>query len=105
MQYAYLQWFFMFAWVPTIIVWLFYWRFLIRYKKTFTICIIGSILFALPWDYWATHFWLWRFSPDHTLGIEFLGIPLEEYVFFTSFTVLYASIALVLRKELKLKKI
>lgn len=91
----------MFAWVPLLVVWLFYWRLLIQYKKTLLFCAIGAIIFGLPWDYWATHHWLWHFSPDRTLGVEMLGIPAEEYVFFVSYALLYASLALVLRKKLK----
>lgn len=101
----YIKWFAMFAWAPTTTIWLFYWRYLKGYKKTFLYCILGSCLFGTPWDYWATHFWLWHFSTAKTLGVTLLGIPVEEYIFFGSFAVLYASIALVLKKELKIKKI
>ena len=104
MKYTYLQWFFLFAWAPTIVIWLFYWRILITYLRVFLLCIIGSIVFATPWDYWATHHWLWHFTTDRTIGINFLGIPLEEYVFFASFTVLYTSLALILRKQFKISK-
>jgi lycopene cyclase domain-containing protein len=105
MHYDYLKWFLIFCWTPTIIIWLFYWRYLIRYKKVFLICILGSILFATPWDYWATHSWLWHFSPEHTLGINLLGLPVEEYVFFITETLLYASLALALRSHFKSRKI
>lgn len=100
-HFDYLKWFLLFAWIPTAVIWLFYWRILIQYKKVFYLCIIGSIIFGVPWDYWATHSWLWHFSPEHTLGINFLGLPLEEYVFFVSETMLYASLALVLRDKFR----
>jgi lycopene cyclase domain-containing protein len=99
-HYDYLKWFLFFAWFPTVIIWLFYWRILIKYKKVFLLCMIGAVLFGYPWDYFATHVWLWRFSPDHTLGMNFLGLPVEEYIFFASEALLYSSLALVLRQKI-----
>lgn len=104
-QLDYIKWFAVFAWTPIIIVWAFYWRYLIKFSKVFLYCIIGSVIFGTVWDYWATHYWLWHFSPDHTLGVNILGLPVEEYVFFISFTILYASIALVLKDKMRIKKL
>jgi lycopene cyclase domain-containing protein len=100
-HFDYLKWFLFFAWIPTVIIWLCFWKILVKYKKVFVFCIIGSVIFGFPWDYWATHSWLWNFSPDHTLGINFLGLPIEEYIFFVSETILYVSLALVLRNKLQ----
>ena len=52
----------------------------------FIICvtIIGSI-----WDVWATkhgkkdRIWLWQFNRKQTLGFTLLGLPYEEYLFYT----------------------
>lgn len=96
MHYTYIEWQLLLAWVPTLVIFLFFWRTLIRYGKVYGLCIAGSFLFATPWDYWATHSWLWHFSPDLTINKHFLGLPLEEYMFFVSFTVLYVSIAIIL---------
>ncbi len=47
------------------------------------ITVVGSI-----WDIWATKHgnkdpvWLWTFNHKDTLGIEFLGLPIEEYLFY-----------------------
>jgi len=98
-HYTYLGWLFALAILPSLLVWAFKWRQLIVYRKVFLYCFMGSVLFATPWDYWATHSWLWHFSPDRTVNVHFLGLPLEEYVFFISYTFLYASLALVLRNR------
>ncbi len=48
-----------------------------------SVAIIGSI-----WDIWATRHsrkdcvWLWQFNRSETLGIKFLGLPIEEYLFY-----------------------
>jgi len=99
-HFDYIKWFFYFCWIPIGIVWCFYWRQLWPYKKVFLYCILASTIFGWAWDYWATHSWLWHFSPDHTLGINLLGLPVEEYIFFASETILYTSLALVFRKKI-----
>jgi lycopene cyclase domain-containing protein len=103
MHYTYIEWQLLLAGLPTLILWLFYWRLLSNYTKVFIYCIVGSVVFATPWDYWATHSWLWHFSSALTVNKRFLGLPLEEYMFFVVFTLMYASIALVLRDKLMKK--
>ena len=49
------------------------------------ITIMGSI-----WDVWATRHskkdrvWLWQFNHSDTLGIKFLGLPIEEYLLYVT---------------------
>ncbi len=53
-----------------------------------TITIIGSI-----WDVWATRHgkrdrvWLWQFNHRQTIGMRFLGLPVEEYLFYVASSV------------------
>ena len=52
------------------------------------VAIIGSI-----WDVWATQHgkkdrvWLWQFNRKQTIGIRFLGLPIEEYLFYVASSV------------------
>lgn len=52
------------------------------------VTLIGSI-----WDVWATRHgkrdrvWLWQFHRTQTLGYRFLGLPIEEYLFYTASSV------------------
>lgn len=101
----YLKWFLIFAWAPTLVVWIFKWRLLTNYWRVLGLVILGCTLIAFPWDYWATHSWLWHFSTQHTLGLHFLGLPVEEFIFFSSEALLYASLALVLRDSFKKRKL
>jgi len=47
------------------------------------ITLVGSI-----WDIWATKHggkdpvWLWSFNHKGTMGLTFLGLPIEEYLFY-----------------------
>lgn len=97
----YLKWQLFFAWLPIAVVWLLYWKILLKHLKTILFCIIGGTAIAFPWDYWATHSWLWGFSKVHTTGIVFLGLPIEEWSLFISEIVLYSSLSLVLYTFLK----
>lgn len=42
------------------------------------------------WDVLFTESGIWHFNPDYVLGVYFLGLPLEEWMFFL--TVPYASV-------------
>ncbi len=57
----------------------------IRFHKTwkafFPAAIIVAIVFAL-WDAVFTRLGVWNFNPDYVLGSHFLGLPVEEWLFF-----------------------
>lgn len=59
------------------------WKYLIP-----AILITGT--FFIVWDVWFTKIGVWSFNEDHLLGISFVGLPVEEHLFF--FTIPYASI-------------
>jgi lycopene cyclase domain-containing protein len=72
--------------IPTIIAGFFLSNFIsLSALVPFVVCvtIIGSI-----WDIWATRHgkkdrvWLWQFNRNDTMGIKFLGLPCEEYLFY-----------------------
>lgn len=55
----------------------FNYHFLSFFKASF-IVLIPFIL----WDIWFTKIGVWWFNNDYLLGIRFLGLPLEEWLFF-----------------------
>lgn len=44
-------------------------------------CLLTAALF-LCWDAWYTHLGVWGFNRDYTLGAYYLGLPIEEFLFF-----------------------
>jgi lycopene cyclase domain-containing protein len=54
----------------------------IKYWKLFTISTVVVALIFLLWDYYFTAIGVWSFNYDYCLGIELLGMPLEEWLFF-----------------------
>ncbi len=54
------------------------------YKKFkslfFSILIVASIF--IPWDIWFAYKGIWGFNNDYLLGVYYLRLPLEEWLFF-----------------------
>lgn len=55
--------------------------FFTRWKYAFPAIILGSIPF-LAWDVWFAHKGFWGFTDDYLIGVRFLGLPFEEWLFF-----------------------
>ena len=94
---SYLKWLTIFVWIPTLVLWVWNFRVLKRYKKTLLICVGCALLFSIPWDLWAIGTHIWIFPPENIVGIWLFGIPLEEYLFITTVTVEICTLTLVLK--------
>lgn len=57
----------------------------IRFDKHFPALLKASVLVAIPfviWDVLFTKFGVWWFNTNYTLGLNILGLPIEEWLFF-----------------------
>ncbi len=57
----------------------------IQFHKYFLSFLKASAVVAIPfivWDIWFAKNGVWWFNFDYTLGIDILGLPLEEWLFF-----------------------
>lgn len=64
-------------------------KFYKTWKAFFPAVIVTSIVF-ISWDISFTLFGIWSFNSKYLIGTNFLGIPVEEWLFF--FCIPYASI-------------
>jgi len=53
-----------------------------RKWKSLTTAILISGFFFIVWDSLFTYYGFWSFNDNFTLGLRFLGLPLEEWLFF-----------------------
>ncbi|HRQ85167.1 MAG TPA: lycopene cyclase domain-containing protein [Flavobacteriales bacterium] len=44
--------------------------------------ILGMMLLFIPWDILATARGVWGFNDEHLIGVQLLGLPVEEWLFF-----------------------
>jgi len=99
-DYPYLKWHIIFVLIPSIVIWMWYWKYLIKYKKTLLWITGLSIIWGFIFDLVASPILkLWFFN--NSLNIYFAGLPLEEYMFLFFVPQELAIIFLLLRRKFK----
>ncbi|MBI2029494.1 lycopene cyclase domain-containing protein [Candidatus Gottesmanbacteria bacterium] len=53
------------------------------------------MVFSIPWDIHAIQTRIWHFPKDTNLGILIFSIPVEEFLFMMTITLMVASITIV----------
>ncbi len=56
-------------------------RFSSQWYALFPAILISAAIF-IGWDYWFTQLGVWEFNPRYVLGIFYLDLPIEEWLFF-----------------------
>ena len=51
------------------------------WKAFWPACLL-TMMFFIAWDVWFTNQGIWGFNDAYLIGIEVLGLPLEEFLFF-----------------------
>jgi hypothetical protein len=93
----YLSWLTTFVFIPSAIVWLIFWKYLIKFKKTFIFVTAFSLLWGLLFDIVGSSHWhIWYYT--HNLNIYLLGLPLEEYLILLFLPQQITAIFLLIRK-------
>lgn len=96
---SYWIWLAIYVFIPIIIMCIWKWNLLSKFKKTIVLCGIGSLVFAVPWDHFAIKDGLWWFPENEILGIWFLGLPIEEWCFIFFIGMEVAMMALIYMGE------
>ena len=95
---VYILWLVVFVWLPLSVLWIIYRCLVWNHKKTLIVCVIGALLFGIPWEIYAIGSGVWYFLPSSILGIYFLNIPIEEILFIVFTTLLISTIILILKQ-------
>jgi len=98
LDYPYLRWHIIFVIVPSLIIWLWQGHYLKRYKRTFLIICLASLVWGFIFDLVASSVLkLWFFNDN--FNVYLFGLPLEEYMFLLFVPQLMASIFLLIKKH------
>jgi lycopene cyclase domain-containing protein len=54
----------------------------VQYWPRLALSAMAMALIFIPWDVWFTMEGVWWFNENYTLGIRFLNLPIEEWLFF-----------------------
>ncbi len=94
---AYLIWLSIFIWFPILLLWIFNFKLLWKYRITLLHVMLFALIFFIPWDLLAINTHIWSFPKGTNLGILIGKIPLEEYLF-TVFGALFAGCLTIIAK-------
>lgn len=96
---SYWIWLAVYVFIPSIIVLIWKKDLIKKYKRTVVLCGIGSLIFAVPWDYFAVGNGIWWFPPAEIIGVNVLGLPIEEWLFTFFIGMEIAMFAIVYARE------
>ncbi len=94
LEYLLLLTFFIF--LPLVSMWIWKFSVLKQYMPIFLLTTMGALLFAVPWDYLSLKEKVWQLHVEKTLPFLFLGLPLEEWLFYLSVTWLFSTTTILL---------
>ena len=97
------MWLLIFTISPLMILWIWKFKYLTKYKIVFFLAPIGSLIFSIPWDIISVKENIWYFTEPHILGIYILWLPIEEWFFIILVTLVFSSVTVVLWKKFGVK--
>lgn len=104
MTYSYLLWLLLFVWLPTLLIWVGNFHLFWKYKHTILCTVVLTLLFSIPWDIYAIKSGIWYFPKPSVVGIFFLSIPLEEYLFMATVALLISSVTILVKYKFNKSK-
>jgi lycopene cyclase domain-containing protein len=67
-----------------------------RERRALAWTLLGAAVGGWAWDYTAIQLGFWSFTDTHKIGIHFLGLPLEEWLWILGVSWMFAGLALIL---------
>lgn len=97
----YILWLLLVVWIPLALLWIRHFHYLKGYLRTFRFVIVASLIITIPWDILAVRADIWHYFEGHILGVWFLWLPIEEYLYILTVSVYIATGTLLLRRWAK----
>ncbi len=82
LNYPYVRWHLIFTIIPTLLSWLFWGKYLLRYKKTILLIAFCGVVYGTAWDIiGSVIFHLWFYDGTKHIGFPLAGLPWGEYLY------------------------
>ena len=94
---TYILWLFLFVGMPLGLL-LRWRRALWRQRRALALTVLGSLAGGWAWDALAVRFGLWFYDDRNIIGLWYLGLPLEEWLWIVGVTLLFGSLTVVLEE-------
>jgi lycopene cyclase domain-containing protein len=98
-MFEYLIWLSIFVWLPTVLLWMKFYKILIPFKRVFLYTILGSVMIGGIWDNIAIKENVWYFPKEKMLNLWILGLPIEEWFFIIFVTLLASTITIIIKTK------
>ncbi len=99
MAYAYLIWLVLCVGLPLVAVWLWYGRVLRRHGWALGWTTVGALALGWLWNAQAVRAGIWTYTQPETLGVWWLGLPLEEWLWMSGVSALFGCVTIVLKER------
>src|SRR6266487_880157 len=104
MMFSYPLWLLLFLTLPVVLIWIFNFQTLMKYKLVLGLIVIGCLAVSVPWDILSVNDQIWYFSKPHIVGISLLGLPIEEYIYISFVGLLASSVTVLIWERYGVKK-
>jgi lycopene cyclase domain-containing protein len=89
-------WLLLFIGLPLLLI---VWRWsdlLRRQGRALALTALGALIGGWAWDALAVRWGVWFYNPANILDLWYVGLPLEEWLWFTGVSLMFGSLTVVL---------
>lgn len=95
-QITYTIWLALFIGLPLLLL-IWRWPHLLgRQRRALGLTALGALAGGWAWDALAVRWGIWFYDPGHILNLWYLGLPLEEWLWFTGVSLMFGALTVVL---------
>lgn len=98
MPYAYPIWLVLCVGLPLAWLWLRYGAILRQHTWALSWTTLGALVLGWLWNAQAVRANIWYYTQPQTLGVWFLGLPLEEWLWMSGVSLLFACVTIIFKE-------